>query len=130
MFVEICMFLIKGLNNFSYIYNTSINLIKKCKKYTFNLISTDKVFYLNNLKGDGSKLNEYLKILIIESKELMENDYYSVDSAMQEVWNKHYCSIVKINIDIQKLRTTFWEEGFNILDEFNEKILNKYKEIE
>ena len=79
MFIEICMFLIKSLNNSRYIYNTFINSITNCKKYTFNLLSIDKVFYLNNLKEDSSKLNEYLKILIIEYKELMENDYYSVN---------------------------------------------------
>ena len=127
MIIEICMFLIRSLSNFKYIYKTFLNSVIKCKKYTFNLILLDKVFYLNTLKGDDNKLEKWIQLLITETKELM-NNYYCIDSAMEKIWDKHCCAIVTSDIDINKLRTTFWEEGFNLLEEYNKEILNRYEE--
>lgn len=129
MFIEICMFLLRSLNTFKYIYKAFLNSIIKCKIYTFNLILSDKVFYLPNSKGDDKKLEEWIQVLITETKELM-NNYYCVDSAMEKTWDRYYCSIVTSDIDVDKLRTAFWEEGFNILEEYNEEILNRYEEAE
>ena len=129
MIIEICMFLIRSLSNFKYIYKTLLNSVIKCKKYTFNLILLDKVFYLNTLKGDDNKLEKWIQLLISETKELM-NNYYCIDSAMEKIWDKHYCAIITSDIDIHKLRTTFWEDGFNLLEEYNEEILNRYEEVE
>lgn len=129
MIIEICMFLIRSLSNFKYIYKTFLNSIIKCKKYTLNLILLDKVFYLNTLKGDDNKLEKWIELLISETKELM-NNYYCIDSAMEKIWDKHYYAIVTSNTDIDKLRTTFWEDGFNLLEEYNKEILNRYEEAE
>lgn len=74
-------------------------------------------------------LNEWNRTLIKKSKELLQNDYYTVDTAMNKVWDINYDSITcDDEVEIKELRFLFWSTGHDELDIFNNKIIEKYGE--
>ncbi|MGL6167593.1 MAG: hypothetical protein ACRC0Y_04815 [Fusobacteriaceae bacterium] len=74
-------------------------------------------------------LEEWNRKLVSQSKKLIKDSYYMVDTAMEKVWDRNYDSIVcDDEIEIEEIRSVFWSEGFDELEVFSNEIIEAYEE--
>ncbi|MGL4999704.1 MAG: hypothetical protein ACRC5T_12105 [Cetobacterium sp.] len=74
-------------------------------------------------------LEEWNRKLVSQSKKLIKDSYYMVDTAMEKVWDRNYDSIVcDDEIEIEEIRSIFWSEGFDELEVFSNEIIEAYEE--
>lgn len=74
-------------------------------------------------------LEEWERKLVRQSKKLIEDSYYLVDSSMEKIWDKNYDSIAcDGEVDIEELRALFWNEGYEELEVFSNEIIESYEE--
>lgn len=73
-------------------------------------------------------LVDWKNALVWECKGLIERKYYSVDSAMEKIWDRNYSRIAcSDEVDVEELRCLFWNEGFDKLEDFEKEIVERYE---
>jgi hypothetical protein len=73
---------------------------------------------------------EWLETLCEEAIILI-NDGYTVGPAMEKAWDNNYDSIaassIDFNLDIDEVRNLFWDEGFDLIESYEDAIVARYE---